>query len=576
MNFKIRSRVACCFSRYLPKLPTYLTFVPQPTMSLPILDPETKSADDTTLLGKLGYKQELKREFTTLEMFGFGVSVSCVVPSIASVLFYSLPNGGPSAMVWGWATSSVFIMVIAMAMAELSSAAPTSGGVYYWTYKYSSPRYRNILCWMVGYTNTITYISGVAGTGWAGATAIMAAVSIGSDGNFVPTVYETYGVYLAILTAYGIFASCATRVLARLQSASIALNILLVLVMIVALPAATPTALKNSAKYAFGSFENLTLWPSGLAFVLSFLAPLWSISGFDAGVHISEEARNANVAVPWGIIYAMGVGTSLGFGVQVALAFCMGPDTVDILSSPVQQPMATILLNSFGKKGMLAVWSFTSLALFLGGVGLLISSSRQLFACVLSFLRLATIHTFNSFSRDGALLFSRVFYNINPITGTPVRCVWFSATCAALLGLTTFAGPAATTALFALGVVGQYVANSVPIAARFLGGQPFKRGPFYLGVFSLPVAVIAVLWMAFMTVVLMFPTGRDPSAQTMNYTAVVLGGVLLLALCYYYFPIYGGVYWFRGPVANVDLGEDTDENVVQVDAGVEKDDEKSA
>ncbi|KAJ7618134.1 amino acid/polyamine transporter I [Mycena polygramma] len=528
-------------------------------MSVSTLDPETKNADDTTLLGTLGYKQELKREFTTFELFGFGFSINSIVPSIASVLFNSLPNGGPSAMVWGWAASSVFIMVIAVAMAELSSAAPTSGGVYYWTYKYSSPRYRNILCWMVGYTNTITYISGVAGVGWSSATAIMAAVSIGSDRDFVPTVYETYGVYLAILTVFGIFASCATRVLARLQSASIALNILLVLVMIVALPAATPTELKNSAKYAFGSFENLTPWPSGFAFILSFLAPLWCISGFDAGVHISEEARNANVAVPWAIIYAMGVGTSLGFGVQVALAFCMGPDTIDILSSSVQQPMATILLNSFGKKGVLAVWSFISLALFLGGVGLLTSSSRQLFA----------------FSRDGALLFSSVFYNINPITGTPVRCVWFSVTCAALLGLTAFAGPAATTAIFALGVVGQYVANSVPIAARFLGGQPFKRGPFHLGVFSLPIAVIAVLWMAFMTVVLMFPTAPDPSAQTMNYTAVVLGGVLLLALCYYYFPRYGGVYWFRGPVANVDVGEDTDENVVQGNAGVEKGDDQS-
>ncbi|KAJ6485427.1 APC amino acid permease [Mycena vitilis] len=519
---------------------------------------ETKTADDTTLLGSLGYKQELKREFTTLEMFGFGFSISCIVPSIASVLFYSLPNGGPSAMVWGWATSSVFIMFIAMAMAELSSAAPTSGGVYYWTYRYSSPRYRNILCWMVGYTNTVTYISGLAGTGWSGATAIMAAVSISLDGDFVPTVYETYGVYLAILTAYGTCASCATRVLARLQSASIALNILLVLVMIVALPAATPVDLKNSAKYAFGSFENLTPWPPGLAFILSFLAPL--VRGFDAGVHISEEARNANVAVPWAIIYAMGVGTSLGFGVQIALAFCMGPNTLDILSSPVQQPLATILLNSLGKKGMLAVWSFISLALFLGGVG----------------VHLTAMDTFISFSRDGALLCSRVFYNINPITGTPVRCVWFSVTCAALLGLTAFAGPAATTAIFALGVVGQYVANSVPIAARFLGGQPFKRGPFHLGVFSLPIAVIAVLWMAFMTVVLMFPPAPDPSAQTINYTVVVLGGVLLLALCYHYFPIYGGVYWFRGPVANADMGEEADENVVQVEAGIEKGDEKLA
>jgi hypothetical protein len=54
---------------------------------------------------------------------------------------------------------------------------------------------------------------------------------------------------------------------------------------------------------------------------------------------------------------------------------------------------------------------------------------------------------------------------------------------ATLLGLITFAGPAAAGAIFSLGVVGQYVANSIPIAARFLGGQKFKPGPFNLGMF---------------------------------------------------------------------------------------------
>ncbi|KAJ7618132.1 APC amino acid permease [Mycena polygramma] len=522
-------------------------------MSLPASDTESKTVDDVTLLGRLGYKQELKREFTTLELFCFGFAVSAVVPSITSVLFYSLPNGGPSAMVWGWATSSVFIMFIALAMAELSSAAPTSGGLYYWTYRYSSPRYRNLLCWMVGYTNTITYIAGVAGAGWSSATVFMAAASIGSDGNFVPTVYQTYGVFIAVLVAYGVFASCATRVLARWQSVFTALNILLVLVILIALPAATPVELKNSAKYAFGSFGNLTPWPSGFAFILSFLPPLWSIGGFDAGVHISEEVRNANIAVPWAIVSATGVGTTLGFTVQIVLAFCMGPDTIAILSSPVQQPMATILLNSFGKKGMLAVWSLISVALFLGGVGLLISSSRQIFA----------------FSRDGALLFSRVLYHINPTTGTPVRCVWFSVTSAALLGLITFAGPAATSAIFAMGVAGQYVGNSIPIAARLLGGQPFNGARSISAPFSVPVAVIAVIWMAFMIVALMFPTAPGPTTQTMNYSVVVLGGILFLALCYYYFPRYGGVHWFRGPVANVDQGNE-EHKVAQVDAGVEK------
>ena len=47
----------------------------------------------------------------------------------------------------------------------------------------------------------------------------------------------------------------------------------------------------------------------------------------------------------------------------------------------------------------------------------------------------------------------------------------------------------------------------------------------------------------------------------MNYTVVVLGGVLLLSIIWYYFPVYGGVHWFTGPVRNVDH-PDVGENVV--------------
>jgi hypothetical protein len=59
--------------------------------------------------------------------------------------------------------------------------------------------------------------------------------------------------------------------------------------------------------------------------------------------------------------------------------------------------------------------------------------------------------------------------------------------------------------------------------------------------------------MWFMTVVLMFPAAPDPIAATidMNYTVVVMGGVLSLAFGYYYFPGYGGRHWFKGPISNV-------------------------
>ncbi|KAJ7087097.1 hypothetical protein C8R44DRAFT_893264 [Mycena epipterygia] len=300
----------------------------------PTFNEETKSTDDRTLLA---YKEELKREFTTLELFGFRFTISVIVPSIASVLFYSLPNGGPSAMVWGWATSSVF-MFIAMAIAELGSSAPTSGMPFskllfinideeqaaYIIGPTNTLRQNIAMCWLVGYTNTITYISGVAGVGLSSAMEIMAAASISSDGSFIPTVHQTYDIYIAVLVTYGCISSCATRVLARFQHTFIALNVALVLAMVIRLPAAIPRELKNTAGYTFGNFKNL---------VDQSVAVFWFAADLNV---ISEEARNANMAVPWAIVYATGVGTSLGFRVQIALAFCMGTDTISILSSPIQ------------------------------------------------------------------------------------------------------------------------------------------------------------------------------------------------------------------------------------------------
>lgn len=84
---------------------------------------------DEALLASLGYKQEFKREFAPLEVFGVAFSIIGLLPSIASVLVYALPNGGPVAMVWGWAVASIGVLLVGISMAELASAAPTSGGV---------------------------------------------------------------------------------------------------------------------------------------------------------------------------------------------------------------------------------------------------------------------------------------------------------------------------------------------------------------------------------------------------------------------------------------------------------------
>ncbi|KAF8168438.1 APC amino acid permease [Crassisporium funariophilum] len=488
---------------------------------------------DEALLATLGYKQEFKRAFSPLEVFGIAFSIIGLLPSIASVLFYAIPNGGGPAMVWGWLVASVFVMFIGLSMAELASAAPTSGGLYFWTYSLSSPRWRNLLCWLVGYANTIGSIASVASIDWGCAIQIMAAVTIGSSGSFEPTAAQTFGVYAAIVLSHAVICCLGTAVLARLQTVYVVLNVLLCLAIIIALPVATPKEFMNSPKVALWDFYNVNGWNNGYAFILSFLAPLWTICSFDSSVHISEEASNAAVAVPWAIVSAIGIAGVLGWAINMSLAFCMGSDLLSLVES--DQPMAQIFFNSFGQKPTLGIWAIVVIVQYMMGSSMLLAASRQTFA----------------FSRDSALPFSGWLYRMNSYTKTPVNTVWFDALCSIALGFLAFAGPQAINAVFALSVTGLYFAYAIPVAARFLGDNDFKPGPFNLGFMSLPVGIIAVVFMLFMSIVFLFPTSPQTDVEDMNYTVVVFGGVMLLSLVWYYFPKYGGVHWFTGPVANI-------------------------
>ncbi|KAJ7254403.1 amino acid/polyamine transporter I [Mycena haematopus] len=487
---------------------------------------------DEDLLAQLGYKQEFKRDFSRLELFGLSFTIIGVVQSIAAVLLFSLPYGGLVGMVWGWFTCCCFLIFVGLAMAELGSAAPTAGGLYYWTFKFSSPNSRRLLSWLIGYVNTASYTAGVASVDWGIATQIMAAANIGSDGQFIATNAQVYGVFCAMLVSHAFVASLATKTIARLQHFYVFLNIALFVVVIIALPVATPKEFQNSASFAFGHFENTSGWSDGYAFILSFLAPAWTVGGFDATVHISEEARNAPRAVPFAILSATIVGCILGWITVIVLAFYIGNDLDSVIGNPIGQPMATIFFNSVGKRGTLAIWTFVILTLWMAGMDILIVGSRQLFA----------------FSRDRGMPLSRLLYNINPRTKTPVNAVISLAFLALLLGLLSFAGPLAINAVFTMSIVCQYMGLATPIVARFVGGQPFVPGPFNLGLLSAPVAFVASAYLIFMIVVFMFPAVPRPTSHSMNYTVVVVGGTLMLSLGYYFF---SGRHWFTGPVETI-------------------------
>ncbi|THH19269.1 hypothetical protein EUX98_g8805 [Antrodiella citrinella] len=472
-------------------------------------DSEEVSDKDVALLATLGYKQDFKRTFSRLELFGVGFSIIGVFPSVAGVLIFAIPYGGPVAMVWGWAVCSVFIMCIAATIAELGSAAPTAGGLYYWTYKYASPRTRNLLSWIVGYMSTITYAVATTAVAWACAVSILAGASIGSDFAYVPTTGQTFGVFTAVILFQLMMATLPSPIVAQLQKLYIALNILVCLGVIVALPIVTPKENINSAKYVFAAF--------------------------DAPTHISEEASNASYAVPFATLTSPAVAVVLGLALNIALAFCMGTDLESIVGNEIGQPLATILFNSFGKKGTLAVWSFTIMVQVFMGAGALTAGARLTWA----------------FSRDGALPFSSYISRLNPVTGTPTYAALLTAFVAFTVGTLVFAGPAASTALFSASLVMIYVDLIVVVLCRFLGGERWEPGLFSLGRWSKPIAFTSTLFMTLVVVILSFPSNPSPTAATMNYTCLMIGGYVLLVVAYYYVPVYGAKTWFRGPRSNL-------------------------
>ncbi|KAL4076209.1 amino acid/polyamine transporter I [Scleroderma citrinum] len=501
---------------------------------------DERARRDAELLARLGYKQELKHVFTPLEVFGIAFTTIGLFSSMLWVVFirrfflvYGLPNDGPVAMVWGWAVASIFILCCAMSIAELASAAPTAGGVYFWTYSFASPRWRSLLCWIVGYANTIAWISGVASVDWACAVQITAAASISSGQTYIATNAQTYGIYVAILLSHGLVCSLPTTILARVQHLYIATNIYLCLAVIVGFPIVTHKQNMNNARFALTTFKNLNSWPDSFSFVLSLLYPLWTISGLDPGVHISEEAFNAAVIVPWAILSRKL--PPLRNSVNLSLTFCMDTNIENILSSPIGQPMAEILFSRFGQKGTLGLWSFVGIAQYIIFASGVLAASRQVFA----------------FSRDGVLPLSSILSCVNKTIHAPINAVWFVVITTAPLGLLVFAGAQAISAVFSVTLNAFYIAYSVSVAARWLGNSTFKPGPFHLGRYSLPISTIAVLFMIFMNVVFLFPTTPNTSAIDMNYTVVVLGALLVLSLVWYYLPVYGAMHWFTGPVRNI-------------------------
>ncbi|OCL12874.1 gaba permease [Glonium stellatum] len=498
------------------------------------------SEDDAAVLAKLGYKQELRRNFTMIEVFGIAFSIMGLLPSIASTLSYSLP-AGPVGLVWGWFVASGFIFIVGLAMADLGSAMPTSGGLYWWTHFFASPKTRNALSFLVGYSNTLGLVGGLCSIDYGFSLMFLSVIVIARDGNWTPSNGVVYAVFLCCVLLHGVLASSLSKVMGKLQTVFSIANFVLIAATIIALPIGRASE-RNDGKYIFATTGNLTTWPTGWAWFLAWLSPIWTIGAFDSCVHMSEEAANATKAVPYGILMSIGSCWLFGFIICIVIAACINPDIESLLGSKFGQPMAQIYYDAIGKKGALALMSLLFIVQFLMGLSILVAASRQSWA----------------FSRDGALPFSSFFRPISKSLGyIPFRTIWGCVFLALVLGLLCLIAPAAAAALFSLAVAGNNLAWGIPIFCRLVWGEAkFKPGPFYTGRMSKPLGWTAIVFLTFGILLSMMPVGGpNPTPQSMNYTVVINCAVWGGSLLYYFIDARK---WFTGPKITLDVDELTE------------------
>jgi amino acid transporter len=474
-----------------------------------------------------------------------------LLPSFASTLYYGMGYAGTPGMVWGWLIAMSFIQCVAMGMAELCSSMPTSGGLYYAAAVLAPQGYGPIAAWITGWSNWLCQVTGAPSVDYALASMILAAGSINNP-DFVPQNYQVFLLTTLIMILHACISSMPTRWIATFNSYGSTFNIIALVITIITIPAATnrpsqglPRFTKSST--VWGNFYEGTDYSNGVAVLMSFIAVIWTMSGYDAPFHLAEECSNANIASPRAIVLTSGIGGLMGWFLQMVVAYTV-INIDDVLDSDLGQPWASYLLQVLPKSTALAILSMTIVCGFSMGQGCMVAASRVTFA----------------YARDGCFPFSRYWAQVNPITKTPVNAVWFNAVIGILLTLLLFGGEASIGAIFSVGAIAAFVAFTIPITIRtFFVGSRFRRGPWHLGKFSYPIGVASTCFTAVMIPILCLPsvTGKDLDASLMNWTCLVWGGPMLGALVWW---VVDAHKWFTGPKVNIQhmmLGQA--ENVIE-------------
>ncbi|HET6503425.1 MAG TPA: amino acid permease [Amycolatopsis sp.] len=455
--------------------------------------------------------------------FAVSFTIISVLSGCLTLYGFGLNTGGPAAMIWGWPLVGIFVVLVGLGMAEVCSSYPTAGGLYYWAAKLA-PSGGAAWSWFTGWFNLIGQVAVTAGIDFGAALFLNAFLDL--QFGFTATPAHTILLLAVILLVHGLLNTFGVRLVAVLNDISVWWHLAGVLV-IVGVLVFVP-AHHEPASFVFGHFVNNTGWGwPPYVFALGLLVAQYTLTGYDASAHMTEETRNAATAGPRGIVNSIVVSLIAGWVLLIGLTFAI-QDYDGAVGSATGVPPAQIFIDAAGAAT--------------GRLLLLIAIGAQLFCGMASVT--ANSRMIYAFARDGAIPGSKLWHSINKRTRTPTNSVWFAAVGAFILAVPYLWSATAYAAVTSIATVGLYVAYVIPVFLRVLKGAAFQKGPWHLGRWGRPIGIIATVWVVLIFVLFMLPQSSPVSAKTFNYTPVafliVLGGAAL-----WWF--VSARNWFTGP-----------------------------
>jgi amino acid transporter len=511
------------------------------------------AGSDTEQLHSLGYAQELRRGMRTFSNFAVSFTIISILSGCLTLFGFAMNNGGPAVMTLGWLVVGFFVTLVALGMAEVASSYPTAGGLYYWAAKLADEAGGNgaAWSWFVGWFNLVGQVAVTAGIDFGLSFFLNAFLNLTVGYPVDPP--HTILLYGIILIAHALLNTFGIKLVALLNDVSVwwhVVGVAAIVIVTVLLNQHSRTDIGTVfSRFVDNSGDTADLpWPGPLFFgiplyvaLIGLLNAQYTLTGYDASAHMSEETHDANLSAPRGIVFSVVVSVIFGFILLVAMNIGITPDKVftaadgsaidgyaHALTSSTGVPPAQIWIDAVGQSGGLLILLLVIGAQFFCGMSSVTANSRMIYA----------------FSRDGAIPGSSLWHRINPRTRTPTNSIWLAAAGAFILGLPYLYSPVAYFAVTSIAVIGLYVAYIAPVFLRLRAGSRFKEGPWTLGRWSRPIGIVATIWVIFICIMFLLPQVQPININTFNYTPVVFIVVLGGAAIWY---AVSAKNWFKGP-----------------------------